>query len=104
MFAFLDETFEIRRFVVGLIRPLPAQPCHAAFGKRQAFFAVEIRAFGSHRSVEHKTRRQNLNKLSQIMVSAICGQGGLSCTERTNYEDTHNVEPVPGDGGISEPL
>ena len=26
------------------------------------------------------------------------------CTERKNYEDTHNMEPTPGDGGISEPL
>jgi hypothetical protein len=51
-----------------------------------------------------ETAPQNLNKESQIMVSAMRGQGGLSCTERKNYEDTHNVEPVPGDGGSSEPL
>jgi hypothetical protein len=25
---------------------------------------------------------QNANKLSQIMVSAMCSEGGLSCTER----------------------
>jgi hypothetical protein len=48
---------------------------------------------------------QNLNKLSQIMVSAMRRLGGLLFVQKgKNYGDTHNVEPVPGDGAISEPL
>jgi hypothetical protein len=78
----VDELFEISRFVVALIRSLPAKLRHPAFGKRQAFFAVGIHGAGPRRSVEHKNASQNLTQLSQIMVSAICDQGGLSCTER----------------------
>jgi hypothetical protein len=29
---------------------------------------------------------------------------GLVFIERKNYEDTHYMEPDPGDGGISEPI
>jgi hypothetical protein len=42
---------------------------------------MESGRIGARASTGRKTS-QNLNKVWQIMVSAMCGQGGLSYTER----------------------
>jgi hypothetical protein len=74
-------TFEIRRFVLALIRSFPASR-HAALVKRQAFFAMGNPRMQVAPPLVWENASQNLNKESQIMVSAMRGQGDLSCTER----------------------
>jgi hypothetical protein len=51
----------------------PAKLRHARLAKNEAFFALVN---------PHIRGSQFLNKLSQIMVSAVGRSGGQSCTER----------------------
>jgi hypothetical protein len=96
MFPSLME-FSNRSICFALIKRPLVQLRHATLVKRQAFFAVGIPQM---RVCSAKSEQLFANYGER---SAQTGRP-VVCTERKNYEDTHNLEPAPGDGGISEPL
>jgi hypothetical protein len=81
-----------------------AEPRYAALVKRQAFFALGLQ--GAARA--HLLRENGVAKFER----SIANYGERDAQIRwlvvlqkgKDYEDNHNVESVPGDGGISEPL
>jgi hypothetical protein len=82
--SFLNGVFESLDLVLAFIKRLLTQLRHAAFVKRQAFFAVGI---SQMRGPSAKSEQPLANY----------GERDARSGQKKQYEDTNNMEPVPGD-------